>query len=114
VPGPDLLHEQVLEEAAEDESHAPPGWRQPRVHGSSAPVLDQGGPQHRRLLLPAEEQADDRSEPLAEDHEGGRGAMRPASNGGASWLTLAPVQVSVAQLLEQRHHLLSSLVLLRR
>ena len=69
--GSDLLSEQELEEAVEDESHAPLGWRQPCVHGSSASVLDQGGPHHRRLLLPTEGQVDDRSKPLAEDHEGG-------------------------------------------
>ena len=86
VLGPDLLHEQVLEEAVEDESHAPLGWRQPSVHGGGAAVPDQGGPHHRRLLLQTEGEADDRAEPLAEDHEGGRRALRPASDRGALWV----------------------------
>ena len=67
----DLLSEQELKEALENEGHAPLGWRQPCVHGSSSVVPDQGGPHHRRLLLQTEGEADDHSEPLAEDHEGG-------------------------------------------
>ena len=105
----------MLEENAEDESYSSFGCRQPCVHGSSTTVLDQGGPHHRRLLLPTEGQVDDRPKPLAEDHEGRRGAMRPASNSGASWVTAALVQVSVTQLqFDQRHHLFTSLVQFRR
>ena len=82
----DLLSEQVLEEVAEDEGHSSFGCRQPGVHGGGAVVPDQGGPHHRRLLLQIEGEVDDRSEPLAEDHEGGRRALRPASDCGATWL----------------------------
>ena len=81
----DLLSEQVLEEVAEDEGHSSFGCRQPGVYGGGAAVPDQGGPHHRRLLLQIEGEVDDRSEPLAEDHEGGRGALRPASDRGALW-----------------------------
>jgi hypothetical protein len=86
VLGLDLLGEQVFEEALEDEGYTSHGYGQPCVHGSGVAVLDQGGSHYRRLLLSTEGEVDDRSKPLAEDHEGGRRALRPASDCGATWL----------------------------
>ena len=113
--GFDLLGKQVLEEALEDKGYTSHGYGQSCLHGSGNAVLDQGGTHHRRLLLPTEGQVDDRSEPLADDHEGGRGALRPTSDCGATWLKVAFVQEQVTELqFGQRHHMFSSVVQLCR